>query len=93
MRLEITETVFLEHRERAVEMLLELRRIGIEINIDDFGTGYSNLTYLSRLPISTLKIDRSFITPIQSNGENTEIVRTIVMLARSLKMRVIAEGV
>ncbi|MDQ3321440.1 MAG: EAL domain-containing protein [Acidobacteriota bacterium] len=93
LRLEITETVFLEHREKSIEMLLELRSLGIEINIDDFGTGYSNLNYLTRLPASTLKIDRSFIAPIQSNGENAEIVRTIVMLARNLKMRVIAEGV
>lgn len=93
LRLEISETVFLEHREKSMEMLLELRALGIEINIDDFGTGYSNLNYLTRLSASTLKIDRSFIAPIQPNGENAEIVRTIVMLARNLKMRVIAEGV
>lgn len=93
LKLEITETVFLEHREKAVEMLHELSDIGVEINIDDFGTGYSNLNYLTRLPISTLKIDRSFVAPIGANGENAEIVRTIVMLARNLKMRVIAEGV
>ncbi len=93
LKLEITETVFLEHREKAVEMLLELHALGVEINIDDFGTGYSNLNYLSRLPISTLKIDRSFVSPIGANGENAEIVQTIVMLARNLKMRVIAEGV
>ena len=93
LKLEITETVFLEHREKAVEMLHELNRIGVEINIDDFGTGYSNLNYLTRLPISTLKIDRSFVAPIGANGENAEIVRTIVMLARNLKMRVVAEGV
>lgn len=93
LKLEITETVFLEHKEKAAEMLLDLRALGVEINIDDFGTGYSNLNYLSRLPISTLKIDRSFVSPIGANGENAEIVRTIVMLARNLKMRVIAEGV
>ena len=93
LRLEITETVFLEFKEKAVVMLEELRALGVEINIDDFGTGYSNLNYLARLPISVLKIDRSFIAPIQANGENAEIVRTIVMLARNLKMRVIAEGV
>jgi diguanylate cyclase (GGDEF)-like protein len=93
LRLEITETVFLEQGERAVEMLHELRKIGVEINIDDFGTGYSNLNYLTRLPISTLKIDRSFIAPIGADGKNTEILQTIVMLARNLGMRVIAEGV
>lgn len=93
LKLEITESVFFEHQEKAVEMLHQLRETGIEINIDDFGTGYSNLNYLMKLPISTLKIDRSFISPMQSNGGNTEIVRTIVMLARNLGMKVIAEGV
>ncbi len=93
LKLEITESVFFEHQEKAIEMLNQLREIGIEINIDDFGTGYSNLNYLMKLPISTLKIDRSFISPIKSNGGNTEIVRTIVMLARNLGMKVIAEGV
>ncbi|HEY8560168.1 MAG TPA: EAL domain-containing protein [Pyrinomonadaceae bacterium] len=93
LKLEITESVFFEHQENAVEMLRQLGEIGIEINIDDFGTGYSNLNYLMKLPISTLKIDRSFISPIESNGDNSEIVRTIVMLARNLGMKVIAEGV
>jgi len=93
LKLEITESVFFEHQEKAVEMLHQLRDIGIEINIDDFGTGYSNLNYLMKLPISTLKIDRSFISPIQANGGNSEIVRTIVMLARNLGMKVVAEGV
>lgn len=93
LKLEITESVFFEHQEKAVEMLHQLRDLGIEINIDDFGTGYSNLNYLMKLPISTLKIDRSFISPIKSEGGNSEIVRTIVMLARNLGMKVIAEGV
>lgn len=93
LKLEITESVFLEHKERAVEMLHELRALGVEINIDDFGTGYSNLNYLTRLPISTLKIDRSFIAPIEGDGKNLEIVQTIVMLAHNLGMRVTAEGV
>jgi EAL domain-containing protein (putative c-di-GMP-specific phosphodiesterase class I) len=93
LKLEITESVFFEHQEKAVEMLNQLRNCGIEINIDDFGTGYSNLNYLMSLPISTLKIDRSFISPIQPDGSNTEIVQTIVTLARNLKMKVIAEGV
>jgi len=93
LKLEITESVFFEHQEKAVEMLYQLRDIGIEINIDDFGTGYSNLNYLMKLPISTLKIDRSFISPTESNASNSEIVRAIVMLARNLGMKVIAEGV
>ncbi len=93
LKLEITESVFFEHKETAVEMLNQLREIGIEINIDDFGTGYSNLSCLMQLPISTLKIDRSFISPIERSGTNTEILQTIVMLARNLGMKVIAEGV
>ena len=93
LKLEITETVFFEHREKAVEMLRQLSEFGIEMYIDDFGTGYSNLSYLMQLPISTLKIDRSFISPITKDGGNTEIVETIVLLARNLGMKVIAEGV
>ncbi|CAA9422135.1 MAG: diguanylate cyclase/phosphodiesterase (GGDEF & EAL domains) with PAS/PAC sensor(s) [uncultured Pyrinomonadaceae bacterium] len=93
LKLEITETVFFEHREKAVEMLAQLSDFGIEMYIDDFGTGYSNLSYLMQLPISTLKIDGSFISPITEDGKNTEIVETIVLLARNLGMKVIAEGV
>jgi diguanylate cyclase (GGDEF)-like protein len=93
LKLEITESVFFEHKEKAVKMLHELCELGIEINIDDFGTGYSNLSYLMQLPISTLKIDRSFIAPIQQEGDNVEILQTIVMLAQNLGMKVIAEGV
>jgi diguanylate cyclase (GGDEF)-like protein/PAS domain S-box-containing protein len=93
LKLEITESVFFEHKEKAVKMLHELCELGIEINIDDFGTGYSNLSYLMQLPISTLKIDRSFIAPIQQEGDNVEILQTIVMLAQNLGMNVIAEGV
>lgn len=93
LKIEITESVFIEHRERAVEMLNQLRDIGVEINIDDFGTGYSNLSYLMQLPISTLKIDRSFINPLEFAGRNLEIVQTILTLACSLGMTVIAEGV
>jgi diguanylate cyclase (GGDEF)-like protein len=93
LKLEITESVFFEHREAAVVMLSELRELGIEINIDDFGTGYSNLSYLRQLPITTLKIDRSFISPIEADGGNTEIIQTIITLARNLGLRVVAEGV
>ena len=93
LKLEITESVFFEHKGKAVEMLHQLRDLGIEINIDDFGTGYSNLSYLMQLPISTLKIDKSFIAPIRENGENIEIVEIIVMMARNLGMKIIAEGI
>lgn len=93
LKLEITESVFFEHQDRAVVMLNQLREDGIEINIDDFGTGYSNLGYLMKLPISALKIDRSFVSMIDSEGRNDEIVRAIITLARNLSLKVIAEGV
>jgi diguanylate cyclase (GGDEF)-like protein/PAS domain S-box-containing protein len=93
LKLEITESVLFEHQERTIETLHQLRELGIEIHIDDFGTGYSNLNYLRQLPISTLKIDRSFISPIEQSGRNTEIVQTIILLARNLGLKVIAEGV
>ena len=93
VKLEITESVFFEHHHRAVVMLNQLRESGIEIDIDDFGTGYSNLGYLMKLPISALKIDRSFVSMIDAKGNNDEIVRAIVTLARNLGLRVVAEGI
>jgi EAL domain-containing protein (putative c-di-GMP-specific phosphodiesterase class I) len=93
LKLEITESVFFEYKDTAILMLKQLREIGVEINIDDFGTGYSNLSYLTQLPISTLKIDRSFISPMTTEGNNVEIIQTILALARSLGLKVIAEGV
>ena len=93
LKLEITESVFLEHRDDAISMLKELKALGVEIDIDDFGTGYSNLNYLTQLPISTLKIDRTFIEAMEGEGSNLEIVQTIIALAESLGMKVIAEGV
>jgi diguanylate cyclase (GGDEF)-like protein/PAS domain S-box-containing protein len=93
LKLEITETVFFEYQERAIEMLNYLRQLGIDIDIDDFGTGYSNLGYLVRLPISTLKIDRSFVNLITAEGGNTELVRTIISMAKNLDLKVIAEGI
>ncbi|MFL6374515.1 MAG: putative bifunctional diguanylate cyclase/phosphodiesterase, partial [Pyrinomonadaceae bacterium] len=93
LRLEITESVFFEHHEKAVAMLNQLRDDGIEIDIDDFGTGYSNLGYLTRLPVSTLKIDRTFVAMAEANGPNDKILRAIVTLAKNLNLRVTAEGV
>ena len=93
LKLEITESVFFEHQDRAIVMLNQLRDSGIEINIDDFGTGYSNLGYLKKLPIRVLKIDRSFVSMIDSEGNNDEIVRAIITLARNLGLTVIAEGI
>lgn len=93
LKLEMTESMVMENFDSAIEMLKQLRTLGIELSIDDFGTGYSSLSYLHRFPISTLKIDRSFVSCMSDHNENAEIVRTILMLARSLKMNVVAEGV
>ncbi len=93
LKLEITESVFFEHQDRAIVMLNQLKESGIEINIDDFGTGYSNLGYLKRLPITTLKIDRSFVSMIDTAGRNDEIVKAIINLARTLGLKVVAEGI
>ncbi len=93
LNLEITESVLMDNIDAAVRMMEELRALGVQLSIDDFGTGYSSLSYLHRFPMNTLKIDRSFVSQMHDNNENTEIVRTIVMLARNLGMEVIAEGV
>ena len=92
LNLEITESAFFEHQDRAIKMLHRLRKLGISIAIDDFGTGYSNLGCLVRLPISALKIDRSFITPSKDDRSNEEIVRTILAMAKSLGLKVVAVG-
>jgi diguanylate cyclase (GGDEF)-like protein/PAS domain S-box-containing protein len=93
LRLEITESVLFEYQTTAIEMLNALRKMGISLNIDDFGTGYSNLSYLATLPISNLKIDRSFISAFEGSGTNPAILQAIVTLARNLNLGVVAEGV
>lgn len=93
LKLEITESAVMENAESAIRMLKQLRKLGIKLSIDDFGTGYSSLSYLHRFPINTLKIDRSFVRTMEAGSENGEIVRTIIALAKSLKLSVIAEGI
>jgi diguanylate cyclase (GGDEF)-like protein/PAS domain S-box-containing protein len=93
LRLEVTESHVMENSQMAITIMNRLRALGIQLSIDDFGTGYSSLSYLQRLPINYLKIDRSFINVMNSNHENGEIVRAIVMLAKNLNMQVVAEGI
>ncbi len=93
LKLEITETVLMENIETATEMLRQLRALGVQLSIDDFGTGYSSLSYLHRLPINTLKVDRSFVGRMAEHNENLEIVRTIITLAKNLGLDVVAEGI
>lgn len=93
LKLEITESAIAPNTQTATSMLSQLKALGIELCMDDFGTGYSSLSYLHRLPIDTLKIDRSFISCIEFGSENLEIVQTIITLAHNLGMAVVAEGV
>ena len=93
LKLEITESAAMENAERTINMLNRLKRLGVQLSIDDFGTGYSSLSYLHRLPFDTLKIDRSFVYSVGESGENSEILQTIISLAKSLKKKVIAEGI
>lgn len=93
LKLEITESTVMGDPLAAVEMLLQIKALGIRLAIDDFGTGYSSLSYLHRFPLDTLKIDRSFISGICDGGEGMEIARTIMPLASNLRLDVVAEGV
>ncbi|MCS6813491.1 MAG: EAL domain-containing protein [Cyanobacteria bacterium] len=93
LKLEITESVLLGNPEQVSAVLTQLKAMGIRLAIDDFGTGYSSLSYLHRYPVDTLKIDRSFVDRIDSDGEKLELVRTIITLAWNLGMDVVAEGV
>jgi len=93
LELEITESVAMQHEEHVIAKLGGLRSLGIATSIDDFGTGYSSLSYLRRYPLESLKIDRSFIQEMMSRSDDSAIVLTIIGIAESLGMRVIAEGV
>lgn len=91
--LEITESVIMENVDAIIPKLQTVRGLGVEIYIDDFGTGYSSLAYIARLPIHSLKIDRSFIVGMTQSQESLNIVNSVISLAHSLKLRVVAEGV
>lgn len=93
LHIEITESTLMDYNPETISLFNQIRDRGIKLNIDDFGTGYSSLQYLNRFPISILKIDRSFIQGMLDERENFEIVKTIITLAKTLKIDVIAEGV
>lgn len=93
LALEITESAIIVDPHRVMQPLAELHAMGVRFAIDDFGTGYSSLSYLQRLPIDQIKVDRSFVMDMTTNGENAVIVRSILDLAHSLGMEVVAEGV
>lgn len=92
LRLEITEDTVIDQPDIVIQTLKQLRGLGVQVSLDDFGTGYSSLSYLHRLPINTLKIDRSFISGVDADTQMSEIVRAIVTLAHNLGLDVIAEG-
>ena len=93
LEVEITESLLMANPERALQTLAQLHRMGVHIAIDDFGTGYSSLAYLKRFPAQTLKIDRSFVKDLPDDQDDATITRTLVAMAHSLNMEVVAEGV
>jgi diguanylate cyclase (GGDEF)-like protein/PAS domain S-box-containing protein len=93
LKLEITESLLMGDAGPVATTLDDLKALGVELCIDDFGTGYSSLSYLHRFPIDTIKIDRSFVSRLSADGGSDQIVRTILVLAHTLNMRAVAEGV
>jgi diguanylate cyclase (GGDEF)-like protein len=91
--LEITESLLMSEVDSSIRKLRELRDMGLHIALDDFGTGYSSLAYLSKLPLDSLKIDRGFVHGMTDNPDDTSIISTIISLAQSLRLKVVAEGV
>jgi diguanylate cyclase (GGDEF)-like protein/PAS domain S-box-containing protein len=93
LELELTESVLMKHSESAALILKTLRNRGVQVAVDDFGTGYSSLSYLRKFPIDALKIDQSFVGQITTAADDASIVTAVISMARSLKLRVVAEGV
>jgi EAL domain-containing protein (putative c-di-GMP-specific phosphodiesterase class I) len=93
LELEITESLIMEDVRLSIGSLRAIRELGVRITIDDFGTGFSSLSYLARLPVHTLKIDRAFVIDMEAGPEGLALVSTIINLAHSMKLNVVAEGV
>ena len=93
LELEITESVLIDDFGRAQAILRRLKSLGVKITTDDFGTGYSSLSYLQSFPFDKIKVDRSFVSDLETNNNNAAIVRAVITLARSLNLPVLAEGV
>ena len=93
LEFEVTESMLIETMEESIRKLIELRNLGVGISLDDFGTGYSSLTYLRRLPVDTLKVDKSFIEDILDDEVQADLVGSIIDMAHTLNLTVVAEGV
>lgn len=92
LNVEITETTAMENADRAFSVLADIKSLGVRLSVDDFGTGYSSLSRLPRFPVDALKIDRVFISDMNTNRENYEIVRLIIALGHNIGLKVVAEG-
>jgi EAL domain-containing protein (putative c-di-GMP-specific phosphodiesterase class I) len=93
LTLEITESTLMHRLDSALEVMSQLRELGVGLSVDDFGTGYSSLSYLSTLPITSLKIDRSFVQRLHEDTKDTEVVKAVITLGHALGKTVIAEGI
>lgn len=93
LELEVTETVLLHEARVSVDVLNELKKLGVKLSIDDFGTGYSSLTYLKKLPLDKLKIDRTFVKDVPGDPDSETIIRTVIAMSLDMGLEVIAEGV